>query len=355
MWDRCWLMGSVGEWVDIDCTGDWLMWSTQTIWSGSTNEGPGDWTQFKVFNTRLDDHRVYKSVSVLHASINRDPITSSQHWFKQTHCDTPQSPKSIINAHPTKPLPPFCRSQLNLIDGINNDVVVSTVINGGQLCLHQFLHPTYPSLNLLQTYMSQSYSQFESPMLPNYAVNSVCVGCIDGHWYRLQIIENYPDDGSCLAKYLDYGGYCRLASTELRQIRTDFMTIPFQAIECMLADIKPKGKLNRSRGESSEGPPRRFPDLLAILNRNFKFNFNSIQFSNAGGEWSAEAAQLVIELSQCKSLQAQVAGYSDAGLPEIYLYSYLGPNVSISPSLSFCNHSFIFERSLTTTSGQSTN
>lgn len=98
------------------------------------------------------------------------------------------------------------------------------------------------SLNVLQTCMNQSYSSFESPMLPNFSIGTVCVGQIDGHWYRLQVIEYQPDATACVAKYLDFGGFCEIQTTELRQIRTDFMTVPFQAIECLLADIKPKGK-----------------------------------------------------------------------------------------------------------------
>lgn len=98
------------------------------------------------------------------------------------------------------------------------------------------------SLNVLQNYMNQSYSSYESPLLPNFSVGTVCVGQIDGHWYRLEIIEYQPNAIVCVAKYLDFGGYCEIQTTELRQIRTDFMTVPFQAIECLLADIKPKGK-----------------------------------------------------------------------------------------------------------------
>lgn len=134
--------------------------------------------------------------------------------------------------------------QLQLIDGINNDVIVSTIVNAGHLCLQQPLHPSYPALNTLQSYMNQSYSSFEAPLLPNYNADTVCVGHIDGHWYRLQIIDHQPDDSHCLAKYLDFGGYCYVQTTDLRQIRTDFMTIPFQAIEVYLSDIKPKGNFS---------------------------------------------------------------------------------------------------------------
>lgn len=48
-----------------------------------------------------------------------------------------------------------------------------------------------------------------------------------------------------------------------------------------------------------------------------------------GGEWSEEASRVIVELTQFRTLQAQIAGYTDTGIPEIYLYSFLGPNVSI--------------------------
>lgn len=48
-----------------------------------------------------------------------------------------------------------------------------------------------------------------------------------------------------------------------------------------------------------------------------------------GGEWTAEAALAVVELTHFRTLQAQITGYSETGLPEIRLYSYLSPNVSV--------------------------
>ncbi|XP_031627994.1 A-kinase anchor protein 1, mitochondrial [Contarinia nasturtii] len=177
------------------------------------------------------------------------------------------------------------RLQLNLIDGINNDVAVCAVINGGHLFLQQPLHPSYMSLNVLQNCMNQSYSSFESPVLPNFSIGTVCVGQIDGHWYRYQIIDYTPGATTCVAKYLDFGGYCEIQTTELRQIRTDFMTVPFQAIECLLGDIKPKG-----------------------------------------GEWCIEASQAIVELTQYRTIQAQITNYTETGVPEVHLYSFLSPN-----------------------------
>ena len=40
--------------------------------------------------------------------------------------------------------------------------------------------------------------------------------------------------------FVDYGGYSRVPASCLRQIRADFMTLPFQAIECLLANVAPQ-------------------------------------------------------------------------------------------------------------------
>lgn len=50
--------------------------------------------------------------------------------------------------------------------------------------------------------------------------------------------------------------------------------------------------------------------------------------SFAGGEWSLEASQAIVELTQFRTQQAQITSYTENGLPEIRLYSFLSPNVS---------------------------
>jgi A-kinase anchor protein 1 len=37
------------------------------------------------------------------------------------------------------------------------------------------------------------------------------------------------EEFECDIKFLDYGGYSRVSVATLRQIRSDFMTLPFQA------------------------------------------------------------------------------------------------------------------------------
>lgn len=128
-----------------------------------------------------------------------------------------------------------------MVEGINNDVTIGAIMSGGHVFLQQPLHPSYPSLNILQNCMFQSYSMGNTPKLPELTDDAICCAPIDGIWYRVQIISHNPEIQTCLVKYLDFGGYFSVSSSELRQIRTDFMTVPFQAMECLLSNIKPAG------------------------------------------------------------------------------------------------------------------
>lgn len=46
-------------------------------------------------------------------------------------------------------------------------------------------------------------------------------------------------------------------------------------------------------------------------------------------EWAPEAADVLKMLTNGIILQAQVAGYSSDGLPEVFLYACIAPDVSI--------------------------
>lgn len=172
---------------------------------------------------------------------------------------------------------------LQLVEGINNDVSVSSIVNGGHVFLQQPLHPSFPSLNTLQQCLNQSYNMNETPQLPEITENAICVCAVQGSWFRVQIVSHSSEDQHCLVKYLDYGGYANVPATSLRQIRTDFMAVPFQSIECVLSNVKSSG--------------------------------------DAG--WSPAASEALYSLSKGLILQAQVAGYTAEGLPEIYLYASL--------------------------------
>jgi hypothetical protein len=117
----------------------------------------------------------------------------------------------------------------------------------GHVFLQQPCHPTFFALERLDSCMTRTYTQFTCPSLPlPIEVNSVCVAPCQGGWYRCQVVNFDPDTEMCDIKYLDYGGYHVVPAGELRQIRTDFLTLPFQAMECYLANISPNDEENLS-------------------------------------------------------------------------------------------------------------
>ncbi|XP_068154867.1 A-kinase anchor protein 1, mitochondrial [Drosophila tropicalis] len=176
--------------------------------------------------------------------------------------------------------------QLKLIEGINNDVVISAVLSGSHVFVQHPLHPSHPSLPMLQKGLYDSYSSMDAPLLPSIEISAVCVMPINEVWYRVQIVDTDPEDSErCLVKFLDFGGYMNVSFGLLRQIRTDFMAVPFQATECILSNIEPIDKT-----------------------------------------WSVEAAEILNKLTKGIVLQAQVAGYNSHNIPEIYLFASLGPN-----------------------------
>ena len=184
--------------------------------------------------------------------------------------------------------------QLQLIEGFNNDVSVSAIVSGGHIFVQQPLHPTYPSLAPLQHRMNHWYSMTAAPELPEVIDNAICAYFIQENWYRVQIVSHNPETKVCVIKYLDFGGYTNVNASELRQIHADFMTLPFQAIECILSNIRPPN--------------------------------NSI-------EWSKESIDTITSFTSGVILQAQVAGYTQDDVPEVLLFVSISKDVSISALL----------------------
>lgn len=71
------------------------------------------------------------------------------------------------------------------------------------------------------------------------AAGVICAAPMLNGWYRAQIMATYEKSDECDIKYVDYGGYSRISSSLLKQIRSDFMTLPFEAVECYVANVTP--------------------------------------------------------------------------------------------------------------------
>lgn len=88
---------------------------------------------------------------------------------------------------------------------------------------------------------------------------------------------------------MDYGGFAYVENSKLRQIRGDFMLLPFQGSECFLANI-------RSVSED--------------------------------GSWPEEAYTLVADTTKGSIIYTQVSDYTEDGVPLVLCYVVVGPTVS---------------------------
>ncbi|NWJ09594.1 AKAP1 protein, partial [Crypturellus undulatus] len=199
------------------------------------------------------------------------------------------------------PLP--MTSWLLLPDGVTVEVIVVNQINAGHMFVQQHTHPTFHVLRSLDQQMYACYTQPGIPTLPTppfllcFAVGVICAAPgLDGAWWRAQVVGYFKESDEVEIRYVDYGGYDRVKIDTLRQIRSDFVTLPFQGAEVLLDNVVP------------------LPDE---------------------DHFSSEADTAVSEMTRGTALLAQVTNYDSAtGLPLIQLWSMMGDEmVSINRAL----------------------
>jgi A-kinase anchor protein 1 len=144
-------------------------------------------------------------------------------------------------ANPDVPVVPAELMRLILPYGVPVEVVVSHVVSPNHVFVQQPTHPTFPLLERQSYNMRACYSVDNNvPQLPRpIEVGMVCAAPLSGDWFRAQVVQSVPDADEYDLKLVDFGGYVRMPGTCLRQIRSDFMSVPFQAIECYLANVIP--------------------------------------------------------------------------------------------------------------------
>ena len=68
----------------------------------------------------------------------------------------------------------------------------------------------------------------------------MCAAPASNGWYRAVTLCYDEKQDEMLVRFVDYGGFARMARTDLRYLlRQDLLTLPFQSIECYLADVEP--------------------------------------------------------------------------------------------------------------------
>ncbi|XP_070826268.1 A kinase (PRKA) anchor protein 1b [Chaetodon trifascialis] len=182
-------------------------------------------------------------------------------------------------------------SWLLLPSGVTVEVIVVNIVSAGHVFVQQHTHPTYHALRSLDQQMFLCYSQPGTPALPSPAeVGVICAApAVEGAWWRAQVITFYKETNEVEIRYVDYGGYDRVKTDLLRQIRSDFVTLPFQGAEVLLDNIAPLPGEDR---------------------------------------FSAEATSALEEMTRGVALLAQVSNYdNNTGLPLIHLWNMVGDEI----------------------------
>lgn len=121
---------------------------------------------------------------------------------------------------------------LQLVPGQTANIIVSSIVTGGLIFVQQPDHPSFSALERLEYCMSNVYEKLghRVPKINRSIVEPglVCVAKYDDRYYRLQIVAYDASQESCEVKFLDYGGYDVANVDDLWQIRSDFLTLPFQ-------------------------------------------------------------------------------------------------------------------------------
>ncbi|XP_043975319.1 A kinase (PRKA) anchor protein 1b [Gambusia affinis] len=182
-------------------------------------------------------------------------------------------------------------SWLLLPSGVTVEVIVVNIVSAGHIFVQQHTHPTYHALRSLDQQMFLCYSQPGTPALPSPAeVGVICAApAVDGAWWRAQVISFYKETDEVEIRYVDYGGYDKVKIDSLRQIRSDFVTLPFQGAEVLLDNVAPLP------GEDC---------------------------------FSTDATTTLEEMTRGVALLAQVSNYdNNTGLPLVHLWNLVGDEV----------------------------
>lgn len=124
------------------------------------------------------------------------------------------------------------------------EVYVSALEHPGHAWL-QILGPRSLQLDRLTAEMSIYYGSEDSAAeaVPAPGVGDVVSAPFDhaSVWYRARVARPASADTVELY-YVDYGDSAVVPAGNLRPLRSDFLSLPFQAVECSLAQVKPVGE-----------------------------------------------------------------------------------------------------------------
>ncbi|GBM55370.1 Tudor and KH domain-containing protein [Araneus ventricosus] len=166
---------------------------------------------------------------------------------KQTHVAGRALPENLpLHTHALQNLPVEKLTPCNS-DGYQ-EVYVSAIVNPNKFWV-QIAGSKSIQLDKLATEMTEFYNEGKNKekFRPNYINVGDVVAAIfevDNSWYRAQVVEvsGEGNDKKISLFYLDFGDSADVSPDLVCLIKPDFLSIPFQAIECSLYDVAPIGE-----------------------------------------------------------------------------------------------------------------
>jgi len=121
-----------------------------------------------------------------------------------------------------------------------HDITVSCMVDSCRGFIQQTNNPTFVGLHHLEDEMLSNYS-LEAPrqLMRPIAPGSVVAAHSENKWYRCQVVSYNAELDTCDVKFVDHGGYTTIPAVDLQQLKSEFLRLPFQAIEVYFAHVKP--------------------------------------------------------------------------------------------------------------------
>lgn len=118
------------------------------------------------------------------------------------------------------------------------EIQVCKIISAGHIFIHIPNDWTFAYLPQLHKCMNRVYEAREAPKVPLKSVIAglICALEVQSNWRRAQVVALISFTRVKI-KLVDSGGFLEAAVDDLRQIREDFLLLPFQAVECHLHGV----------------------------------------------------------------------------------------------------------------------
>lgn len=189
----------------------------------------------KLIEEKIKEPTVEQSLLDTKDADKKSPRASVSPFASNSSITTTESPREVMLPSPEK----------LKNNGGPLEVYVSAVASPSRFWV-QICGPQTTELDFLVDAMTEYYNQKENQEL--HAIREPYLGQIvaamylaDNKWYRAEIVAIQPNSNDLILDvYLvDYGDQQFVGRKDILELRTDFLSLRFQAIECFLANVQP--------------------------------------------------------------------------------------------------------------------